>query len=1135
MKILHGTWIPQSSSDFVRAGGFHLWVETATPKKRRKKQGDLHPFHLDKPELAEFFQTLFKLSAEYGSRLEKYWIAPQTFLLPSADGKPLPSPELNRYWETEWPDSTVWQAWDIDCYRITRAFEGGYFKLDGQISATIKLLDDLHFLALLQPADLQLGSDLLFWSHYLQSFKQIILKDRYIPALKYRAFPKPKSKAARKTTPDFELYPCWEIVSEQYETNLNYYAEHMPTVCACASDKSADNPQLWGKETLLRHFSEVLLDDIIFHTPRTQQFDKLVDNSLLELCFQRDRHRPLTDLRTFKLYEQWLTWRQKLASTQTPTAFYLGFLLEDPEDSESDWDMYFVAIDRHEPSFRLTIADYWLMTPEERERSRERFGTDFEQRLLVQLGYAARMYPLLWKALDRAAPFGFSLSLEEAFEFLTEYAWILEDAGFKAIVPSWWTPSGRRRAKVKLRTKSQKTSSKSAGKSYFSANRLVDYEYQLAIGDDSVSDREWQELQEATTPLVMFRGQWVELDPDKMKEMLEFWQTQPHDKMSLMDLVKLDSQQDSDVEVDLSRDRALADLMAQLRDPSKLEVLPNPDRLQGTLREYQQRGLSWLNYLETLGLNGCLADDMGLGKTIQVIARLVQEREALDASDLAGEADTANVNATDRTGNTSSKRSKGKTTNKSAKSASKKSAKTSTSQSTKQSSKPASDSVVAASAESPEESTSPLLPTLLIVPTSVVGNWRHEIEKFAPHLRVAIHHGTNRNRDEASFQRLYGDYDVIITSFTLARKDNKLLNAVEWHRIVLDEAQNIKNPKSAQTKAILKLQARHRLALTGTPVENRLMDLWSIFNFLNPGYLGKQAQFRKSFETPIQKHNDFRQSATLKKLVEPFILRRMKTDRTIIKDLPDKVEQKVFCNLTKEQASLYQGVVKQITEELETAEGMSRRGLILSSLMKLKQICNHPRQFLQDGSDFTPERSHKLSRLTEMLSEAIEEGESMLVFTQFTEIGEALEHHLKHNYLLNTYYLHGGTPRKKRERMISEFQDPETEASVFILSLKAGGVGITLTKANHVFHFDRWWNPAVEDQATDRAFRIGQTKNVFVHKFVAIGTLEERIDEMIEDKKKLAGSVVGTDESWLTELDNEAFQQLISLNASAVL
>ena len=471
--------------------------------------------------------------------------------------------------------------------------------------------------------------------------------------------------------------------------------------------------------------------------------------------------------------------------------------------------------------------------------------------------------------------------------------------------------------------------------------------------------------------------------------------------------------------------------------------------------------MSWLDYLERLGLNGCLADDMGLGKSVQVIARLVQEKEQVDEEDN--------------------------------------------------------------------------LTTLLIAPTSVVGNWQKEITKFAPHLKAMVHHGGNRIQTTAEFKAACEQYDVVISSFTLARKDEKLLNSIKWQRIVLDEAQNIKNPKAAQTKAILKLSAKHRLALTGTPVENRLLDLWSIFNFLNPGYLGKQAQFRKSFEIPIQKDNNKVKSTTLKKLVEPLILRRVKTDQSIISDLPDKVEQKLYTNLTKEQASLYEVVVKDVEKKLQEAEGIERKGLILSTLMKLKQICNHPAQFLQDNSEFSAERSHKLSRLAEMVEEAILEGESMLIFSQFTEVCEGIEKYIKHNLYCNTYYLHGGTNRKRRENMISEFQNPETEPSVFILSLKAGGVGITLTKANHVFHFDRWWNPAVENQATDRAFRIGQKKNVFVHKFVSIGTLEERIDQMIEDKKKLSSAVVGSDESWLTELDNDAFKKLIALNKSAVL
>jgi SNF2 family DNA or RNA helicase len=497
----------------------------------------------------------------------------------------------------------------------------------------------------------------------------------------------------------------------------------------------------------------------------------------------------------------------------------------------------------------------------------------------------------------------------------------------------------------------------------------------------------------------------------------------------------------------------------KLNDKSRLELVEELPQFQGTLREYQKRGVSWLSYLENLGLNGCLADDMGLGKTIQAIARLVQER-------------------TDR---------------------------------------------------------QTVAPTLLIAPTSVLGNWQKEMTKFAPHLRTMVHHGSDRVQDTQAFKAASLEQDAVITSYTLARKDAKLFASVEWQRIILDEAQNIKNPTAEQTKAILKLSAPHRLALTGTPVENRLLDLWSIFNFLNPGYLGKQAQFRKAFEIPIQKENDRIKATTLKKLVEPFILRRVKTDKAIIKDLPDKVEQKVYCSLTKEQASLYEAVVKDVEQQLEEAEGIQRKGMILSTLMKLKQICNHPMQFLQDGSEFSPARSHKLSRLQEMLEEVMAEEESLLVFTQFTEIGEALERHLHHIHHYNTYYLHGGTSRKQRERAIAEFQDPATPPSIFILSLKAGGVGITLTKANHVFHFDRWWNPAVEDQASDRAFRIGQEKNVFVHKFVTLGSLEERIDQMIEDKKKLSASIVGSDESWLTELDNESFKQLISLNHSAVL
>jgi SNF2 family DNA or RNA helicase len=427
-------------------------------------------------------------------------------------------------------------------------------------------------------------------------------------------------------------------------------------------------------------------------------------------------------------------------------------------------------------------------------------------------------------------------------------------------------------------------------------------------------------------------------------------------------------------------------------------------------------------------------------------------------------------------------------------------------------------------------------PTLLIAPTSVLGNWQRELQRFAPSLRSTIHHGPERPQTTKAFRQAIAGQDLVITSYGLLRRDAALFHGEPWARVVVDEAHNLKNPHAAQTKAVQKLKSAHRLALTGTPIENRLLDLWSLFHFLNPGYLGSAAAFKKRFEQPIQREQDQARAATLKRLVEPFILRRLKSDKRIIQDLPDKVEQKVYCNLTPEQAALYQTVVDDVQGKLEAADGIQRKGLMLATLTRLKQICNHPAQFLQDGSAFLESRSHKLERVAGMVQEVMAEGESLLLFTQFTEIGDALERLFRQQYRYPVHYLHGGTSRTRREQMIQSFQDPASDPAVFLLSLKAGGVGITLTRANHVFHFDRWWNPAVENQATDRAYRIGQEKRVFVHKLVTLGTLEERIDRVLEEKQRLAEAIVGSDEAWLTELDNDAFRRLIALNrAEAVM
>lgn len=1057
MKVIHGTWIPDNSSNYIQSGCFCLWVETPLVSEPSNINPKIYPRHLPKDELITFLTQYLGIKELGQSTSPKY------FALPTANNQPLPSPELSKYLESEIPDEyDSFEYWQIDCYEAVVSTKSGNSQNPKAINI-IKLINDIHFLALYNSGEIQLGSDLLFWYHYTQAFKQLILKDQYIPALKYRQLEATVTKTKKKTPiKSFEIYATWEIISEQYESNIKKYIEYMPLICVAGSNKLSKAVDFFDKEKLLRHFSEYLLNDIVTHTPSTGAFDKQIADSLVHYCLYPNKHNPLTNNANLEEYQQWLAWKTKINRTQNNSTFNLCFQLHSaPADAIDNWQIQFLVADKKDPSLKLALADYWAMSQKNKAGVYKQFGQDFETNLLLNLGYAARMYPKLWQGLENDQPTGLKITLEEAFDFLKESAWVLEDANFKVIVPAWYTPTGRRRAKIRLKASSSKAAAKGKTKGYFSLDSLVQYKYELAIGDQSVTPQEWEQLVNAKAPLVNFRGQWMELDRDKMQQLLEFWQSHEKEQPEMTMLEFLQRSAEVGDEWEIEHDEFLSEMMAKLQDKSQLEPISDPPSLQGKLREYQKRGVSWLSYLDKLGLNGCLADDMGLGKSIQVIARLVIEKE--------------------------------------------------------------------------EGEEGRLCTTLLIAPTSVVGNWEKEIAKFAPSLKTMVHHGGSRQQNATEFKTACLDSDVVITSFTLARKDEKLFNSVDWKRVVVDEAQNIKNPKAAQTKAILKIPAKHRLALTGTPVENRLLDLWSIFNFLNPGYLGKEAQFRKSFELPIQKDNDRVKSTTLKKLVEPLILRRVKTDQSIINDLPDKVEQKLYANLTKEQASLYEAVVKDVEEKLQKVEGIERKGLMLSTLIKLKQICNHPAQFLQDGSEFSPGRSHKLSRLAEMVEEAVSEGESLLIFSQFTEVCENIEKHLKHALHCNTYYLHGGTTRQKREKMIGEFQNPETEPSVFILSLKAGGVGITLTKANHVFHFDRWWNPAVEEQATDRAFRIGQKKNVFVHKFVAIGTLEERIDQMIEDKKKLSASVVGSDESWLTELDNEAFKKLISLNKSAIM
>jgi SNF2 family DNA or RNA helicase len=422
-------------------------------------------------------------------------------------------------------------------------------------------------------------------------------------------------------------------------------------------------------------------------------------------------------------------------------------------------------------------------------------------------------------------------------------------------------------------------------------------------------------------------------------------------------------------------------------------------------------------------------------------------------------------------------------------------------------------------------------PSLVICPMSVVGNWQREAARFTPDLRVHVHHGADRLAGEELASALNAA-DLVITTYGLAVRDKEALSQIQWARVVCDEAQNIKNAATRQAQAVRALPAGSRIALTGTPVENRLSDLWSIMEFTGPGLLGPAERFRTKFTVPIERNGDEEAAERLKRITGPFILRRLKTDKTIISDLPDKLEMKIWCNLTPEQASLYQATVTDMMAKIEEAEGIERRGLVLATMTKLKQVCNHPAHLLGDGSRLDG-RSGKLARLEEICDEIIAEGDKALCFTQYAEFGRMLQPYLTSRIGCPVLYLHGGTPKKKRDALVADFQD-RPEPALLIASLKAGGTGLNLTAASHVIHVDRWWNPAVEDQATDRAFRIGQRKDVQVRKFVCVGTLEERIDGMIEEKKSLAERIVGTGESWLTELSTADLREVVALSPEAV-
>jgi SNF2 family DNA or RNA helicase len=724
----------------------------------------------------------------------------------------------------------------------------------------------------------------------------------------------------------------------------------------------------------------------------------------------------------------------------------------DVEDAGSYWRLEFLLQSTEDPSLLVPAEQAW------REDGSLRRWLDRPQELLLaELGRASRIYPELADGLRTARPSELCLDTDGAYRFLSSVAALLDEAGFGVLLPSWWDRRRRLGLTLSAHTPVDGVVSK-AGK--FGRDQLVEFRWELAVGDETLTEDEIAALAETKAPLVRLRGQWVAVDPERLRRGLEFLAREPTGRKTAAEILALAASHPDDIDtpLEVTSVRAegwLGDLLSGAAAQS-LEPLEPPDSFTATLRPYQQRGLAWLAFLSSLGLGSCLADDMGLGKTVQLLAMEALQRHQ--------DPDTG--------------------------------------------------------------------PTLLLCPMSLVGNWQREAAKFAPGLRVYAHHGGARLRGDALREHLAG-VDLIVTTYATATRDIDELAGHGWNRVVLDEAQAVKNSLSQGAKAVRRLAAGHRVALTGTPVENRLAELWSIMDFLNPGLLGSSELFRTRYAIPVERYGQTEPAERLRAVTRPYLLRRLKTDPTIIDDLPEKIEIKQYCQLTTEQASLYQSIVDDMMEKIENSEGIERRGNVLAAMAKLKQVCNHPAQLLHDRSP-VGRRSGKVIRFEEILEEIVAEGDRVLCFTQFTEFAEMLVPHLAARFGQDVLYLHGGTPKKRRDEMVTLFQSSEQGPQIFLLSLKAGGTGLNLTAANHVVHLDRWWNPAVENQATDRAFRIGQKRAVQVRKFICTGTLEEKIDEMIEEKKALADLVVSDGEGWLTELSTRDLRRVFALSEGAV-
>ncbi len=717
-------------------------------------------------------------------------------------------------------------------------------------------------------------------------------------------------------------------------------------------------------------------------------------------------------------FEEWRCWASRIVSSNK-------FALVCEKHGEEYWRIYFGVETKNGVMLYREIAD-----------SEDSGTITF---YLLEIVRASQFSELIRKALLNPAPEYLELTEESLLDFLKYDAAELSDNRIKIYYPQFFKNISRLRARVRFRSKRNP-----AVFTRGSISRVIlDFEWQLYAGDMIIDRETAEELLNSSREFVKIGDNYIELDKAALRKIVKDLKAEEEkykDGVSFFEALNFDLT--DEIEIDKSE---IFENLIESSDKSKLfKYISSIEGFNGTLRAYQEKGVSFLSFLDELGFGAILADDMGLGKTIQIIGLLLHKK----ASETS----------------------------------------------------------------------------LIVAPTTLLYNWEMEIKKFAPSIKTYLHYGVNRLKDISG---IINDYDVIICSYGIVKRDLEMLLQYNFSYIIIDEAQYIKNTMSDQAKAVKKLRGANKFALTGTPIENRLMELWSIMDFVNPGLLLEGREFFTKYEYPIMKNDDDLKKEQLHQVISPFVLRRMKTDKDIIKDLPEKQEIKIYLPLTDEQVMLYDNEIKKIETEIDRSEGNFGKTNMLATITKLKQICNHPAAFLNESlNDFSKKRSSKLDSLVEMVDTIEQEGRKSIIFTQFIDTGKLIKNRIFNDTGKKVLFFHGSLDLEARREMIEEFENDETIPAM-VLSLKAGGLGLNLTMANYVFHFDRWWNPAVENQAVDRVYRIGQKHNTFVYKFICKGTLEERIDDLIESKIRLSDGIIPKGDSIISELTEKEFINLI--------